>query len=202
MLDHALYRRMYRRAARIITGHWGLALDEIVLVGDGSAWASHLAVQLFLSDPDARSLEIYLPCAFNTRAGHMVVCPSAPDSSGRGSGATGGAIIPCARLLNKLHGRFGRAVFPKQRLGYTLTTQMRNAARAEHCQIHTRTTQQDRCRAVAARAMYMIAFSFDTTCAPSSPSETTAAWQMAIAGCTHAVHVSVRATDLVNNVCK
>lgn len=66
MMSQELYNKMIEKAYKIITIDLQLNLSDVVLVSGGAAWSDHVAIDLFnIYTP--KSLELYLPCAYENR---------------------------------------------------------------------------------------------------------------------------------------
>lgn len=135
-------------------------LERVRLVSGGSAWADHVAVLLFLDDPERFDLELFLPCAFKWG-----------DKEFATSGSPNWQADP-GKSLNTYHKRHSRAtgrrtlhdIVTARALGATV-----HEPEPEYIGFHARNTR------VAAQGGTMLAFTFGEKGVPAT-SGTRSTW--------------------------
>lgn len=191
-----VYRAMCKEAERVIRDEWKLKPSSVRLVSGGSAWADHVAVDLYLksrspfhaaapagsastaNDSKYGGLTLYLPCSIMSSTsvsapGHMFA-----------------TATHYGKRLNELHRAFSRRA--KARPGASIGDMM--DAKMFGAVLHTDTKGGflGRNTRIAEDAQYLLAFTWDQN-APAAGSGTADTWNKARATstCKFIKHVSL-----------
>lgn len=162
------YDRMLTKARAVMTDQLRVDPHAMTLVSGGSAWAEHVAVQLFL-DGTVAGLELHLPCPL--KKGQFL------DNSGRSQLSNPG------RALNALHQRFGRLI------GRDTIADIEKAIARGARVVEKHQGFYARNSAIAASVQSLIAFSWGRDDCPSSTGALDA-WNKCAPG-VRKVHVSL-----------
>lgn len=199
-LTREVYRAMCKEAERVIRDEWKLAPSAVRLVSGGSAWADHVAVDLFLSTRHP----FHPAAATATAAAHyggltlFLPAPILPSTSVLSDGYLFSTTSTYGKRLNGLH----RAFSAKAK-------SVKRASERKHCRSITDMTDAKvfgavldtsssnkggflaRNTRIAQAAQYLLALTWgDDVKAPKAASGTHDTWRKAqAAGCTHLRHV-------------
>ncbi len=149
-LSASLLNLMAQKAVEVMKDSFQLDCKSVTLVSGGSAWSDHVAVRLWLDDPEGfAGLRLFLPCAFDAKTSQH---PQFVDTGGDWRTNPG-------RALNTYHRQFS------QKAGFSSLSDL-VAVRALGAQfISTAKSFHERNSQVALAADYLIAFTW-------GPSET------------------------------
>lgn len=115
--------------------------DKVILVSGGSAWADHIAVQLYLTKEFA-GLELYLPSRYDAKNQRYINTHE-------------------GRKLNLLHKQC------QEKTGMPVFQQLASAVTSKNCKITIQRGFLPRNTLVARNNNYLIAFTFSSTNTPS-----------------------------------